>query len=240
MAYNPYYLLPVVSGFDKEILPDSNFRPTVVVDIDVIKIVQETNILKYVKMYKIGIRTGDLDTAIGALRRLFLHRRYLFKALVESAVLYVGISDLKMVELIFSLVAADISGLNAILVTQLMARFPIKQELLRLYVIKQESIFTKSGKLDKKKIRAGRIMDAIVGDISVDTLLEIPEIHKVVTGHFYKVLEYIDPAYYAFVFQVADIPVNELIKNRKDTIELTKGTNADRKLGAAMEDGKIN
>lgn len=240
MAYNPYYLLPIVSGFDKDILPDSNFRPTVIVDIDVIKIVQETNILKYVKIYKSAIRAGDLDAAIGALQRLFLHRRYLFQALVESAILYVGIGDLKMVELIFSLVAGDISGLNAILVTQLMARFPIKQELLRLYITKQYSLSTKSGKLDKKKIRAGRIMDVMTEEISIDTVLEMPEIAKVVAGHFYKVLEYIDPAYYAFVFQVADVPINELIKSRKDTIELTKGTNADRKLGAAMEDGKIN
>jgi hypothetical protein len=237
MVVNPYYLLPFVSGTAKTVLPESTFTPIVADQIDIVNITKEVDIDKYVSNYKAAIRDGDLAAATEALKKLFLQRHYLFKALVESVVAYIGIGNLKLTELIFSLVAHDISGLEAVLVTQLMARDPARQELLKFYIESQIEEVEKVRKPTKKSKRAEEIIGTMMGEHSLDVLLERPDIAKATAKHYYESLSNADSLYHTFVFQVADIPPTELVKNRKDVIKLTKGTNADRKLGHALEGG---
>jgi len=239
-AENPYYLLAPVSGFKKPLIPDSNFNPQITTDINVVKITKETNAEKYVKQYKEAIKFGDVAKAIEALKKLFLQRHYLFKALIESAVQYVGIDNLKLTELVFSLVDQDISGLQAILVTKLMAEVPTKQQLYKDYLAKQHETYYKNKAKKENKTKAELVLKLFAGNFSLEEVLSYPQVAIIVKNHSYNVLAHADERYHPFVLQVVDMKPAELAQQRKDTIELTKGTNTDRKLAQAMEEGKIN
>jgi len=227
---NPYFLIPSVSGFKKTPAENSVFKPTLLESVSIEKIVSQVDTQNFVTQYIKAVEDKDEYQAIESLKKIFLQKNALYQALVEGAIATSGVNDLALTELVFYHVLNDVSGTNTILLTKELAKIPDITQSYDNYLANQLEIYQTSKKTTKKYKSAEEIVETIKGNRDLEELLgNLIEFN-------YEALRYANPYYYPFIQQVKELGENNRKKLREKEIVLKKGTVADRRLGAILEE----